>query len=105
MLDTLPQATARDLARPLALLLPQDIRDMRRLCALTMRGLARRLGVSVETVSRWERGDELPTRANTYKLLDCFMQAQAEAGALRARARRLRQRDMVDVGEAITDAT
>jgi DNA-binding transcriptional regulator YiaG len=100
MIDTLPQATPRDLARPLALLLPQHVRDMRRLCALTMRGLARRLGVSVETVSRWESGAELPSRANTYKLLSCFM--QAEAGAIRARARRLRLR-ATEAGELVAE--
>jgi DNA-binding transcriptional regulator YiaG len=105
MIDTSPSVTARDLARPLALLLPQDIRDLRRLCALSMRELARRLDVNVATVSEWEAGSKMPTRQHVYELLDVFMAAMQDAGALRSRARRLRQRAMVDVGEGARGAS
>jgi transcriptional regulator with XRE-family HTH domain len=82
----------RDLKRPLPLLLPADVTDMRRLCALSMRQLARRLDVNVDTVSEWERGSKVPTRAHTYKLLDCFMVEMRTAGTIHSKARRLRQR-------------
>jgi DNA-binding transcriptional regulator YiaG len=69
MIDTLPLTTARDLARPLPLLLPQDIHDMRRVACLSMRELARRLGANLSTVSEWESGAKVPTRQHAQQLL------------------------------------
>jgi transcriptional regulator with XRE-family HTH domain len=90
--------TPRDLARPLPLLLPQAIRDMRRLAGLSVRPPARRLGVNVATLSEWESGETVPTRQHVYELLDELMAAQREADAIRSQARRLRQRAMVEEG-------
>jgi DNA-binding transcriptional regulator YiaG len=89
---TLPVLSARDLQRPLPLLLPGDIRDMRRLCGLSMQQLARRVGVGVMAVSAWESGANVPTRQNVQRLLDVFMQASSEAGEIRATVRRIRRR-------------
>jgi DNA-binding transcriptional regulator YiaG len=92
MIDTMVQASARELAKPLPLLLPQDVRGMRRVAGLSMRELARRLGVSVVAVSRWEAGADVPTRANVGRILDELMAAQREAGEIRATVRRIRRR-------------
>jgi DNA-binding transcriptional regulator YiaG len=91
VIDTLPPATARDLARPLPLLLPQDVRGMRRTAGLSMSELARRVGVSVVTVRQWELGEAVPTRANVHKLLEVLMAAMADASEIRATARRLQR--------------
>jgi transcriptional regulator with XRE-family HTH domain len=76
---------------------------MRRVAGLSMRQLARRMGVSAVTVSEWEAGATVPTRAHVYRLLDTVMVEMREAGAIRSTARRLRA--MLDVEETATDAT
>ncbi len=38
-----------------------EIREQRELAGITQEELARRLGVTVSTVSRWENGHHIPT--------------------------------------------
>jgi DNA-binding transcriptional regulator YiaG len=91
MLDehhSLQRATWRGRSR---LLLPSDITGMRRVAGLSMREFARRVGVSVETVSRWEASADVPTRANVGRLLDELMAAQRMHGEIRATVQRGRR--------------
>jgi DNA-binding XRE family transcriptional regulator len=39
---------------------PNEFRERRRRLALTQEGLARKLGVALTTVARWERGEHTP---------------------------------------------
>jgi transcriptional regulator with XRE-family HTH domain len=72
---------------------------MGRVGGLSMRALARRMGVATETLSDWESGANVPTRASVYALLDELMAAQREADAIRSRARRLRRRSTELLGQ------
>lgn len=51
------------LRRQLRLLLPEEIRRGRTSLRLTQRELTERLGVAEATISRWETGAQIPTRA------------------------------------------
>ena len=53
LIDILPEIDAA--------LDPADIRKARRARRLTQRQLAKMLGVPVNTVARWERGERTPT--------------------------------------------
>lgn len=61
--------TRARLARP-----PRDVafgkrvRELRRASSLTQEGLARELGVSIFTVSRWEQGRSKPDIDGLYRL-------------------------------------
>ena len=55
----------------------QDIRAARKRMVLTQEAFARRIGVSLLTVSRWERGSTRPTGAAASNLLDAIADAPA----------------------------
>jgi len=64
-----------------------DIRDVRAELGLTQEKLAKRLGVSVTTISRWERGAHKPSSLAIWQLRKLQHAALEHDRTVRARAR------------------
>jgi transcriptional regulator with XRE-family HTH domain len=69
----------------MTLSLGKAIFEARRTTRLTQAELASRLGLRVQTVSRWESGRVVPTRRNCSALVRAISEVDAEAGAELAR--------------------
>ena len=61
--DEADVAIGREYRRVAGLLTPEEIRGKREELALTQRQLAERFGVAVETLERWESGDQIQQKA------------------------------------------
>ncbi len=50
----------------------ERLKDLRKTDALTLKELSEKIGVSINTISRWEREERLPNIENIVALAKCF---------------------------------
>ena len=74
--DAADEAVGRELRRMAKLLLPQQIRDIRKKFGLSQKELAELLGIGEATLCRWETGTQIQQRAFD-KMLRAFLNVPA----------------------------
>lgn len=77
--DHADEQISNGLRQHLRLLSPQEIRRNRKVLALSQRELAERLGIAEETISRWETGALIQSRAMDNLLRIYFANASVRA--------------------------